>query len=86
MKCCSDAIVYGRCDGDIEIQFVTDEQEERDGYIIPFDDRAGMHRRRVKIPKGILGNTWQYKIKNVGGSKFDLNAFEVFLKTVQRIR
>lgn len=86
MKVCSDAIVYGRCAGDVEIQVVLDEQEARTGYIVSFDDRIGMHRKRVKIPKGLLGDVWQFKIKNVNGSKFDLNAFEVFLRTVQRIK
>lgn len=84
-KMCSDAFVYGRGDGDLEVVFVTDEQQERTGFYVNFDGREGMHRKRVKIPKGMLGNAWQFKLKNVDGSAFDINAFEVFVRTVQRI-
>jgi hypothetical protein len=86
LKVCSDAILYGRCDGELEIAIVLDEQQERTGFVIPFDARVGMHRTRVKIPKGLQGNVWQFKIKNRNGSHFDINAFEVFLKTLQRLR
>jgi hypothetical protein len=86
LKACSDAILYGRCDGEIEIQVVLDEQEARTGYVIPFDSRQGMHRNRVRIPKGLRGNVWQFKIKNRNGSHFDINAFEIFIKTLQRLK
>jgi hypothetical protein len=86
MKQCSDAIIYGRTDGDIEVVVTIDESEQFEGFYIISDDRTGMHRRRVKIPKGLKGNVWQYTIKNVDGSAFDLNAFEVFLRPLQRIK
>ena len=84
-KVCSDAFVYGRSTGEMEVQLKLDEQEERTGFTVTFDDRAGMHRRRVKIPKGLKGNVWQYKLKNIDGSNFDINAFEIFVRSVQRI-
>ncbi len=85
MKVCSDAFIYMRADGDMEVLTVNDEQEQREGYIVYFDDRTGMHRRRVKIPKGLRGNAWQFKLKNIDGCDFDINAFEVLLKTIQRV-
>jgi hypothetical protein len=85
LKSCSDAILFYRTDGDMEIQFIVDEQESRSDYYIRYDDRSGAHRRRVKIPKGMKGSAWQFKIKNVDGSDFSINSFEVFLRTLQRI-
>jgi hypothetical protein len=85
LKSCSDAIIYGRADGYIEVQVILDEQQSRTGYIAYFDDRPGIHRRRIKIPKGLQGNVWQWKIKNVDGSWFNINMFEIFVKTLQRV-
>jgi len=86
LKACCDAIIFGRLQGDIEVVTVNDEQEERQGFIVSQDEREGLHRIRVKIPKGLKGSTWQYKLKNVNGSQFSINNFEVFLKELQRIR
>ena len=86
LKSCSDAIVYGRGDGYIEVALVLDEQQERTGYLVYYDDRTGMHRKRVKIPKGLKGSVWQFKIRNVNGSHFDINLFEVFIKSMQRLK
>jgi hypothetical protein len=86
LKSCSDAILYGRGNGEMEVQVVLDEQQARTGYSVHFDNREGMHRNRVKIPKGLKGNVWQFKLKNVDGSWFDINMFEVFVKTMQRLK
>lgn len=86
LKSCSDAIIYGRGDGYMEVQVVLDEQQKRTGYMMHFDNRVGMHRNRVKIPKGLKGNVWQFILKNVKGSYFDINMFEVFVKTMQRLK
>jgi len=86
LKSCSDAILYGRGNGEMEVQVVLDEQQARVGYSVHFDNREGMHRNRVKIPKGLKGNVWQFKLKNVDGSWFDINLFEVFVKTMQRLK
>ena len=86
MKACCDAIIFGRLQGDMEVITVNDEQEEREGFIVNQDEREGLHRIRVRIPKGLKGSTWQYKLKNVDGSRFSINNFEVFLRELQRIR
>lgn len=86
LKACCDAIIFGRLHGDMEVVTVNDEQEEREGFIVSSDEREGLHRIRVKIPKGLKGSTWQYKLKNVSGSKFSINNFEVFIRELQRIR
>lgn len=86
LKSCSDAILYGRGNGDIEVQVVLDEQQARTGYIVNFDSRVGKHRKRVKIPKGLKGNLWQFILKNVDGSWFDIDMFEVFVRNMQRLK
>lgn len=86
LKACSDAIIFGRLSGDIEVVVVLDEQEEREGLFVTSDERQGLHRIRVKVPKGLKGSTWQYKLRNVDGSDFSINNFEVFLKELKRIR
>jgi len=86
MKACCDAIIFGRLQGDIEVVTVNDEQEEREGFIVNQDEREGLHRIRVRIPKGLKGATWQFKLRNVDGSQFSINNFEVFLRELQRIR
>lgn len=86
LKACTDAIILGRLQGDMEVITVNDEQEQREGFIVTQDLREGLHRIRVKIPKGLKGSTWQYKIKNIDGCQFSINNFEVFLKELQRIR
>lgn len=85
-KACSDAIIYGRLDGDMEVSVVLDEEELRDKFYIKADDQAGLHRIRVKIPKGLKGSTWQFRLKNYYGSQFSINNFEVLLRELQRIR
>lgn len=85
LKMCSDAIAYCRATGDLEVVVTTDEQYVVDNLFIYYDDRPGMHRKRVKIPKGLKGNSWQYTIKNVDSSDFGINAFEVMVRPLQRI-
>lgn len=86
LKSCSDAILYGRGNGDIEVQVVLDEQQQRDGYVVHFDNREGKHRKRVKIPKGLKGNLWQFLFKNIDGAWFDIDMFEVFVRSMQRLK
>jgi hypothetical protein len=85
LKMCSDAFAYCRTDGELEVVVVTDEQYMVEGLSIYDDGRAGMHRKRVKIPKGLKGNSWQFIVKNVEGSDFGINAFEIMVKTLQRV-
>jgi len=85
-KACSDAILYGRCNGEMELRLVVDEQEERTGFIFNYDNKNGMHRKRIQIPQGIKGNTWQFKLRNVNGSDFDINAYEVYARELKRLR
>lgn len=86
MKACQDAIILGRLVGDMEVQLVFDEQEAREGFIVTSDTREGLHRIRVRIPKGLKGAVVQPKLKNVDGSNFSINNLELFIKELQRIR
>lgn len=62
LKAVPDAYVETRADGDIYFRLITDERTDRAAYTINGDDRVGIHRRRVKTAKGILGNNWQVEL------------------------
>lgn len=81
-----DAFVHLRCDGDMELTTTTDEQKQPDPYTICSDDREGMHRRRVKLSKGIKGTNWQVKIANVAGTSFTLKTVELKPVASQRVQ
>lgn len=83
-KACSDAFILGRFIGQIEIVVVTDEQREYSCLLTNESEREGLHRLRVKIPKGIKGSVLQYKIRNVDGNFFSINNLEVILRELQR--
>lgn len=85
-KFVTEAYAHIRTGGDVEITTVTDEQTERSGYVIPTDDRQGLHRRRVKLAKGIKGTNWQFKVGNISGADFTLKSLEVSPVTSQRTR
>lgn len=86
LKACCDAIVFGRCESDMEVDVILDEQYAVEGLTVVSDDRPGMHRQRVKVPKGLQGNVWGVKIRNTSGSDFSINSFELFLRTLKRLK
>jgi hypothetical protein len=86
MKACSDIYALGRLVGNLEIITIVDEQKATTGFMVQNDGRQGLHRIRAKISKGIKGSVWQFKIKNVSGSDFQLNNLEAVLRELQRIR
>jgi len=81
-----DAYLHLRCDGDMEITTVTDEQTVRDGYFVERDSREGVHRRRRKLARGIKSSNWQFKIANLGGADFTLKSMEVLPVMSQRVK
>lgn len=86
LKACTDAILLGRLEGDVEFKIVMDEQEEREGFVVAADDRPGLHRIRVKVHKGLKGAVVQPKLKNLDGCQFAVNNLELFLRELARIR
>ncbi len=74
-----------RSSGDVELTTITDEETVIDGYIVPFDGREGLHRRRCQLARGVRGNQWQFKIANVAGANFIHKGLEVLPVVSQRV-
>lgn len=81
-----DVYTHMRIDGEAEITTMVDEQKTPDPYLVEFDDRTGIHRRRTKIAKGLKGTNWQFKVANVAGSSITLKTLEVPPVESQRVR
>lgn len=86
LKSTSEAFINCRTEGQLEVQIVADEEQKRTGFNTVADSRNGIHRRRVLLPKGLRGNSWQFFIKNIAGCTFDITSFEVNLRTLQRVK
>jgi hypothetical protein len=80
-----DVYVYMRSNGDVELVTLIDDNKERTGYYVTWDDRTGIHRRRKLLPKGILGTAWQVVIRSVDGSTIELHNLEVCAEKAQRV-
>lgn len=77
-----DLYLHGRLDFDLTVVTVTDEQAER-SYTLHEDGRQGMHRRRLKLARGVRGTNWQFI---VSGRGFTLSSIEVPPVVSQRVR
>lgn len=69
VKQVSDVYVYGRVAGDLELTSVIDEETYVAGLTAAYEV-TGTHRMRIKHPRGVKGNAWQFKLKNVDGCDF----------------
>ena len=65
-----------RTNAEVEVTEIVDEQIERSNAIVTDDDLNGFHARRCKLPKGIHGTSWQFKISGARGA-VDIKQFEV---------
>lgn len=83
-KSIKDAYIYGRFKGEMNIDLYVEEGEVKEGYAIPYDNNDGVHRRRCKIPSGLRGTAWKFKVKNVDGCDFNLFNLEVSAKNLKR--
>ncbi len=77
-----DLYVHGRLDSDLTVATVTDEQAER-SYTLHEDGRQGLHRRRLKLARGVRGTNWQFI---VSGERFTLSSIEVLPAVSQRVK
>jgi len=84
LKSISDGYAYIRSSVDMTFQITTNEQKERTEYPLYYDGIDGLHRRRVKLSKGIRGTSWQAEIKNGDGSNFTIKGFDLILKELSR--
>lgn len=66
IKYVPDSTVILRTESMVELAELVDEQIERTNMQIPCDGKAGLHGRRVLMPKGVHGTEWQFTWSGVG--------------------
>jgi len=84
LKAIRDCYAYIRSSGDINVRLITNEQTDRSGYVLAYDNVDGIHRRRVKVAQGLRGTTWQCIITNESGAAFELKQVDVIPKELDR--
>lgn len=84
-KSCQDIFINCRNYGQLSAEIYTDERLKTNVPLTtPTSYNYGVKRKRIKVPTGILGNAWQYVIKNVGGINFTIFDLEVSVRNVKR--
>jgi hypothetical protein len=83
-KAVCDALVNARAFDNLELDIKINEERECLALPANYTNKAGIQRRRIKVPKGLVGNAWQFTVRNVNGAYFKMFDFEVMAKTVQR--
>lgn len=81
-KYAPDAYIHLRQTKDVNFRTIVDEQKDRGGYVIEPDDNPGLHRRRVKLAKGLSGTDWQISVDGVGS--VNIGSVEVIPLASQR--
>lgn len=84
LKATKDCYVYIRSSGDNTIRLIINEQTDRAGYPINYDNIDGIHRRRIKVAQGLRGTSWQTEFKNEDGSDFTLKQIDLIPKELAR--
>lgn len=67
------AYVGYRATGELELSLISDERSEARYRLVP-RQQGELHAARVKLGRGDKGRYWQWRLANVGGADFDLNA------------
>lgn len=84
LKATKDCYVYIRSSGDNTIRLIINEQVDRAGYPINYDNIDGIHRRRIKVAQGLRGTSWQIEFKNDSGTDFTLKQIDLIPKELTR--
>lgn len=71
--------MYLQCRGNNELTLttITDEDWAVDYDVSVRESKEGRHVKRVKLAKGVRGNNWSFKMKNVAGSRLDLSLIDI---------
>ena len=72
-----------RTDGDMIFRVITEETNVRD-YLLAYSGIPTLRGKRVMIGKGIMARYWQFELRNVNGSSFDLNMIELKPQVLSR--
>lgn len=85
LKQVTDAYIHGRINTPMYVDVTVNEGTTYTNFEVIYDAKEGIHRRRVKIPRGLQGADWQFKIKNTNGGYFTIFDFELHVKNLKRI-
>lgn len=81
----SDGFLNARCSGDMQVSMTVDEDNTYTEQYVRYQDKDGVYRKRVKLPRGVQGNNYQFKISNIDGSFFKIFDFEILVRTLKRV-
>ncbi len=70
------AYVNSECADTMALDLFVNQTLAAEDYRLDFYIENGMHRGGAKLPRGIRGNTWQFRIKNVAGCDFTISGLE----------
>lgn len=70
------AYVGYRTTGNLVIRVFTDEVHVRD-YLLQTSLARGLHGNHTRIGKGLAARYWQFEVRNMHGSQFELNIIEL---------
>ena len=71
-----DARLVIRSNGELFVAEIVDEQTVRSNITILSDDAPGVHTRRIKLPRGLTGTNWQFKVYG-SGNETTIKSLEV---------
>jgi hypothetical protein len=66
-----------RTNGSMVLRIQTDEKQQRDYMMERSEGGFSLHGNHVKIGRGVEARYWQFEIRNVQGSDFELNIMEL---------
>lgn len=84
LKSVPDVYIHMRSDGESQFRLVTDEDTDRSAYVLSYDERGGVHRRRKQLHKGIKGTNWQVEIKNKNNSRLEVAQIDMPIAVLAR--
>jgi hypothetical protein len=79
------AFLNMRATGTVNLSTITDETKTTGPYPTVSDTLSGIHRRRVRLGKGIRGESWQFVIDNNGGSEAAIKSLEVTVVPTKQV-
>lgn len=84
LKSVPNVYIHMRSDGESQFRLVTDEDTDRSAYVLSYDERGGVHRRRKQLHKGIKGTNWQVEIKNKNNSRLEVAQIDMPIAVLAR--
>lgn len=72
VKVLPELYLQARCAGELAVDYYVDEQLEQEDDVIYFDGVSAAHTLRARPARGLRGVFWQFKFKNVAGSRFTI--------------